>query len=550
MSDDWRSRRRDDDEDFGPPLFGDDADDAARDDLPPRRLSFGANDTGPLPHWTDPPTGEVPKLEPIAPVGDDDDEVDVWSTFSTESPVWRDDETSDTSGSYDSSGSFDVPPSSGSFERGYDPSGGLDRGAFETTGGYDRTGDYDRTAAYDTSGSFDASGSFDDPGYGGSAYGGSAPPPPAPYDTGSFGRDDLDRTGQVRATEFDFSGSFDRPADPPSGSVPRGRITIGTDPSGSTRRIPPAPGRRSARTPTRGGRPAGPARTAASSSSGRDMPVAIGVGLAIAALFIIAVKIKPVAVLVLVTVILGIAAWEFYGKVIERGLRPSVAAGMAACVGMPLAAYWVGGEDGGNFAIPLVVFLALAATIGGFVGAPDREFRPLTSAAVTMLGVVWIGVLGTFAVLILNYSTIPGFSNPYGTDTLVLIVIGVVANDVGALAVGSTFGKTPLREWISPHKTLEGFLGGAVCTILAMVLFHVWGGSDTWTKLSDLLIVGVVIAVLAPLGDMAESMFKRELDVKDFGAIIPGHGGVLDRFDSFLFVLPAVYYLIPTILLR
>jgi phosphatidate cytidylyltransferase len=118
-----------------------------------------------------------------------------------------------------------------------------------------------------------------------------------------------------------------------------------------------------------------------------------------------------------------------------------------------------------------------------------------------------------------------------------------VANDVGALFVGSAAGRHPLREWISPQKTIEGFVGGAIMTILAMIVVGASGTSDTWTSTSDLIILGIVISLAAPLGDLTESMFKRNLEIKDFGNIIRGHGGVLDRFDGFLFTLPAVYYL-------
>jgi len=166
----------------------------------------------------------------------------------------------------------------------------------------------------------------------------------------------------------------------------------------------------------------------------------------------------------------------------------------------------------------------------------------MPNMAITMLGVVWIGVLGAFAALILRWSTF-GSGTPWGTDTLVLIAVGVVANDVGAYFLGSAIGKTPLRPWISPNKSLEGLLGGTALTLLVMLLIGMQDLSDTWSSTSHLLMLGIVISVMAPLGDLTESMFKRNLDVKDFGGLIKGHGGVLDRFDGFLFVMPAVYYL-------
>ncbi|MFM8380444.1 MAG: phosphatidate cytidylyltransferase, partial [Actinomycetota bacterium] len=117
-----------------------------------------------------------------------------------------------------------------------------------------------------------------------------------------------------------------------------------------------------------------------------------------------------------------------------------------------------------------------------------------------------------------------------------------VANDVGALFVGSAAGSTPLRQWISPNKTVEGLMGGTVATMFAMWVVGLQ--SDTWNDIGEIVILAIAVAVLAPLGDLVESMFKRNLEIKDFGTLIKGHGGVLDRFDGFLFVLPAAYYLL------
>jgi phosphatidate cytidylyltransferase len=441
-----------DTDEFGGPLFPDEPTDrpGTTDDSGERRLSFGPNDTGPLPHWTDPPTGDVPRVSPQASGHDpeNDDDVDVWSQFTTETPVWRDDEPST------------------------------------------------ETAAPSEPGVRDPSGE--------------------------------QRTDSL----VDPSGD---PALAPPRREP-GRITIGTDPSGAPRR-PPAtrPGRRSGQ--QRSGRPAGPARTATGgSTSGRDMPAAIIAGVVLAALFIVATLWRPVGVLILIVAVLAIAAFEYFGKVTEKGYRPAVAVGLAACVAAPLAAYWVGDE-----ALPLVISFAFIAGAAGFIGAAGVESGPLPNMAITTLGVVWIGLLGSFAALIVRWSNQPGFEN-VGTDTIFMVVLGVVANDIGALLVGSSIGKTPLRAWISPSKTVEGVIGGTLMTIVVLFVAGLTGRSDTWST-GDLLILAIVIAVMAPLGDLTESMFKRNLDVKDFGALVSGHGGVLDRFDGFLFVLPVVYYL-------
>jgi phosphatidate cytidylyltransferase len=269
----------------------------------------------------------------------------------------------------------------------------------------------------------------------------------------------------------------------------------------------------------------------------RNLPAAIGAGLVLAALFVILTIWRPVAVIALVTIVLAIAAFEYFGKVTEKGYRPAVAPGLAACVAAPLVAYWIG--DGG---LPLVISFAFLAGAIGFIGAAGVESGPLPNMAVTTMGVVWIGLLGSFAALIVRWSnTVDAAGGHVGTDTLFVIVLGVVANDIGALVVGSSLGKTPLRSWISPGKTVEGLIGGTVLTLLVLFIVGLTGRSDTWST-GELLLLGVIIAVFAPLGDLTESMFKRNLDVKDFGALVSGHGGVLDRFDAFLFVLPVAYY--------
>jgi len=263
------------------------------------------------------------------------------------------------------------------------------------------------------------------------------------------------------------------------------------------------------------------------------MPMAIALGLGLAAAFILLIRFTgTTGTMVLVVGILALAAIEFYDKVTERGYRPAKMPGVIGCAVLPLAAYWQA-EQG----VALVLFLALIATVVTAMGASGVQSGPLPNTAITMLGLTWIGLMGSFAAMILK------FGEPIGTDTLFAVVIGVVANDIGALFVGSAAGRTPLRQWISPNKSVEGLIGGIVATVGALILLNVVNGeAQTWPQLSDLIILGVVIAVLTPIGDLTESMFKRNLDIKDFGTILPGHGGVLDRFDGFLFALPGAYY--------
>ncbi|MGA9278014.1 phosphatidate cytidylyltransferase [Ilumatobacter sp.] len=474
-----------DDEEFGGPLFG--------DDPGPSRpgpgmtgentgLSFGEDATGPLPHWSEPATGQMPKIDAVPPESSDTDDLDVWSTFTSDSPVWKEGDSVDApSGTVPGSSAAAAPsPATPEAAVPEDPTGEL------------RWEDEPLDAV--------------------------APAEPASTDG-----------GLASTTTHDAVVPDVAPRVPP-------RITIGTDPSGMPRRPDPA---------RRGSTPQRPPSSGSTVgvSDNRNLPVAIGTGVGLAVVFIAIIRfIGPVGALVFVTVLLGMAGIEYFGKVTEKGYRPAVAPGVTAIAAAPLAAYWVGDQG-----IVLVVAFAFIAGSLGFIGATSIESGPMPNMAITTLGVVWIGVLGAYAGMLLDFSnvstTLYQDGTPWGTDTLVILAIGVVANDVGAYFLGSAFGKTPLRAWISPAKSVEGFLGGTVLTMLAMVVIASQDFFDTWTQMSDLLFLGIVISILAPLGDLTESMFKRNLDVKDFGAIVTGHGGVLDRFDGFLFTLPGAYYL-------
>jgi phosphatidate cytidylyltransferase len=437
-----------DDDEFGGPLFGATTEQpvVGFDDDEREPISFGTEESGAMPHWTDPPTGEVPRIAAAETPSEPNEDVDVWSSFA---------------GSSTTDDAAEAPK---------DPTGELSW--------------------------------HDDP---------TVDDAPATQPSRS--------SGSVPVTE---------PAEPARREP--ARITIGTDPSGMPRR--PDPKRRGAapqRPPSAGG--------TAPSVDGRNLPVAVASGLALAAAFLALTMWRPAGAMAFVTLALGLASVEYFARVTDKGYRPVIAIGVAACVAAPLAAYWVGEQ-----AIPMVLAFAFLAGAISFIAADSVEAGPMPNMAITMLGVVWIGVLGSYAALILAWSNF-GAGTPWGTDTLVLIAIGVVANDVGAYFVGTAFGRTPLRPWISPNKSLEGLLGGTILTLLVMLVIGIQGYSDTWSSTSHLLMLGIVISATAPLGDLAESMFKRNLDVKDFGAIIRGHGGVLDRFDGFLFALPAVYYL-------
>jgi phosphatidate cytidylyltransferase len=266
------------------------------------------------------------------------------------------------------------------------------------------------------------------------------------------------------------------------------------------------------------------------------MNAAVLVGGVLAVLFIAAILVGPPLVMALIVVVLAVASLEFFTHVSSRSLTPPLAIAVVACVAAPLAAYWVA-----HLALPLVITFTLIAGSITLLGARDGDANPIANLGVLLLGVVYVGVLGSYAALIVRMSTLTPALPNIGTDTLLLAVVAVAVNDIAAYFVGSAIGRTPLSERISPNKTVEGLIGGTIGTFVAVVLVGL--NSTTWNGIGEQILFALVVAVMAPLGDLTESMIKRNLDVKDFGTLLKGHGGVLDRFDGLLFVLPSVYYL-------
>ena len=273
----------------------------------------------------------------------------------------------------------------------------------------------------------------------------------------------------------------------------------------------------------------------AGATGDRDMPMAVIVGVALAVLFFAAMAVGPVAALVIVTIALSLAAVEFYNAVRVAGYQPAVLLGLTAVLSLPLAVYWKG-----EAAIGLVLVLAiLFGSLWYVMGiSPDGAMRGLGA---TLLGIVHIGVLGSFAALMLSVDT-------YGTGVLTVAVILTVFYDIGGLFIGKALGRTPLSS-ASPNKTMEGLIGGMVVVLIAAIVMGIVGqpaplAGDAFdgSGLFTMIVIGIAAALAAPIGDLAESQIKRDLGIKDMGTILPGHGGLLDRFDGLLFVLPTVWF--------
>jgi phosphatidate cytidylyltransferase len=223
-----------------------------------------------------------------------------------------------------------------------------------------------------------------------------------------------------------------------------------------------------------------------------------------------------------------LALHELYA--IARSLRPLVLAGY---LGFALAL--LGLQLGG---IPWLVGGILSTFVFMFVVFALSDVRSSATASfgATVLGVVWVGGGIGFLLLIRD---IPD----YGFAAVMAVLFTVFAADTGAFFVGRALGRRKMAPAISPGKSWEGFVGGVAAAVLVSFLI-LYGDHEEFLTIPQSLVLGAVIALASALGDLFESAVKRDLDVKDSGRLLAGHGGMLDRLDSLLWAGPAAYFTI------
>lgn len=236
----------------------------------------------------------------------------------------------------------------------------------------------------------------------------------------------------------------------------------------------------------------------------------------------------PFFALVVVLTLVGLD--EFYSMVRKQGKHPVVLLGLIGGVLFCVAAL-LKGENGFPLAIAVLTILMLCANSLG-VGASN-----LADTAITLFGSLYVGLMFSYLILIRGM-------NEHGAILVLLIFVASWVYDIVAYTVGKSIGKRKLAPRISPGKTWEGAFFAGVAAILVLVsLFFI-----SWLSLSKRLLLGLTIAIVSPFGDLAESKLKREAGIKDTSSRIPGHGGILDRFDGLLFTAPISYYLLKMIL--
>ena len=229
---------------------------------------------------------------------------------------------------------------------------------------------------------------------------------------------------------------------------------------------------------------------------------------------------------VFVILLMVVSAGELYATARSEEVRPLALFGLLGVLFMGLGAQLTGAAAIAGWAAAFTVLTLLFLTL-----SPRRQ--PLEDGAITIAGMAWVGLL-SFAILIAQ--------GPHPVAYILFVVFLVVANDTGAYFVGRSLGRHPLSPSISPHKTVEGLAGGFLAGLVVASILATFPAWET-IGIAKALVAGAVVGLVAPLGDAVESMVKRSLGVKDMGSVLPGHGGLLDRIDGFLFAAPAIYFL-------
>lgn len=257
---------------------------------------------------------------------------------------------------------------------------------------------------------------------------------------------------------------------------------------------------------------------------GRDLPVAVAVGLGMLGVVVASLFIRKEAFAVLVVILVCGAMWELARAFTRRDVHLPLVPLLVGSIGILVSAYTAG---------PEALIVAFVLTVGGAVvwrvldGSGRPALRDSTAAA---FATAYLPFLAGFAMLML--------AQPDGPARTLVFVLLAVASDVGGYAVGVLLGRHPLAPSVSPKKSWEGLAG-------SVVLACVVGVVGVQVAFSAQPVVGVVLGLAtvctATLGDLSESMLKRDLELKDMGSLLPGHGGLLDRLDSMLLTAPAVY---------
>ncbi|MPZ60060.1 MAG: phosphatidate cytidylyltransferase [Propionibacteriales bacterium] len=256
-----------------------------------------------------------------------------------------------------------------------------------------------------------------------------------------------------------------------------------------------------------------------SGRAGRDLPAAIAVGVVLLALIGAALFFERALFLIVVVAAIGLAVWELATALSTNRIRVPLPPLLVGCAVMIVGTYF-----GGMQVAMVVLALTFVAILGWRLpGGAHGYVRDVTAAVFTA---VYLPFLATFVVLMLRPDD--------GHWRVLTFIVVTACSDIGGYAAGVLFGRHPMAPTISPKKSWEGVAGSVVlCTAAGVAAVTVLLDGAWWVG----VLLGLVTVVTATMGDLGESMIKRDLGVKDMSSLLPGHGGLMDRLDSLLFTV-------------
>jgi len=271
-----------------------------------------------------------------------------------------------------------------------------------------------------------------------------------------------------------------------------------------------------------------PARATPTPKAGRNLPMAIGVGLVLLAALAVGLLWAPWFFVLISAVSLSLAVVEIHRALLRKGMHAQVKTIVAGTLVSVLGAYamfrWNLGLPPTTFAVICVCGTVVACLVARLLLAREGFIRDIAASA---LIIAYIPLMGVFIPLMM--------AEPGGTRRIIAVVACVVASDTGAYAIGSLLGRHKMAPHISPSKTWEGFAGSIATSAVIGVAAALWCLGASW-ELG--LVLGLCIAPAATLGDLVESLIKRDAGLKDMSNFLPGHGGFMDRLDSMLVAMP------------
>ena len=274
------------------------------------------------------------------------------------------------------------------------------------------------------------------------------------------------------------------------------------------------------------GESSGSGRSRKAGRAGRNLPIAIAVGVGLGGLILVSIYTVKVLFVGVAVVAISVGIWELSRALRSHDVNLPIVPVTAGAVAMLVGGYLRGPDA-------QVVALALTALAVIVWRLPEGVEGYVRDVSAGVFAAVYVPFLATFAVLML--------AAPDGPDRVLMLFVLVAASDTGGYFVGVVLGRHPMAPTVSPKKTWEGFVGSAVtCMAAGAVLMTQLFEGPYWQG----AVLGAAVVCSATLGDLGESMLKRDLGIKDMGSLIPEHGGMMDRLDSLLATAPVVWLLL------